>query len=252
MLHEEFEPDGLRRVILDAGRGNALGSELLAAVTAAFDPARIEVGPVVLTGRGRSFCTGLDLAEAADLDRAQMQELIDGFHRALQAVLVWPAPVIALLQGHALAGGALLALCADRRILVHGPARFGVHGVHLGVVYPQVAVEVARWRLGRARAEDLLYGGALRSGLRALREGLVDELVEAGESLERAQELARRPAAAKLELVRPVAEDLARIDPVARENWLDHWFDPATRERVLSARDALLGRRGPRPGEGQQ
>ncbi|RKZ11729.1 enoyl-CoA hydratase/isomerase family protein, partial [bacterium] len=57
-----------------------------------------------------------------------MRELMASFHRALRAVLLWPAPVVAAIGGHALAGGALLALCADRRVMAHGPYRFGIHG----------------------------------------------------------------------------------------------------------------------------
>lgn len=251
MLHQSTEPDGLRRVVLDAGRGNALGPDLLARLEEAFDP-RVHVpGPVVLTGRGRSFCTGLDLVAAAAFDRGQMGDLMDAFHRALRSVLLWPGPVVAALQGNALAGGALLALCADERLLAHGPGRFGIHGVQLGVVYPQIAVEVARWRLGRRPAEDLLYGGALRPGHQALAEGLVDGLVDAAVLDLRSAERARAadPVAAKPLLLRPVATRVASIEPAGREAWLDQWFEPATRARVQAARDALAERRGMRPGD---
>ena len=257
MLSQETGSDGIRRVILDAGRGNALGTELLGRIAAAFDPGRVAVGPVILAARGRSFCTGLDLVDGFGLDRREMRELMTGFHRALEAVLLWPGPVVAEIQGHALAGGALLSICADRRLMAHGSGRFGVHGAQLGVVYPQVAIEVLRWRFGRVRAERLFYGARLRTGSRAFEEGLVDELVEPGTLSTRS-----RTAAAELNgpegsyaplkriLLREVAARLEVIDEPGQEAWLDHWFNPATRRNLAAARASLLDHRGPRPGEG--
>jgi enoyl-CoA hydratase len=256
VLSQEIGTDGIRRLILDAGRGNALGAELLDQIAGAFDPERVVPGPVVLAARGRSFCTGLDLVANFELGREGMRELMLGFHRALTAVLLWPGPVVAEIQGHALAGGALLSLCADLRLMAHGSGRFGVHGAQLGVVYPQAAIEVLRWRLGRARAERLLYDARLRSGLEAFEEGLVDELVEPGELATRARELAVEangsPGSYRLLkpiLLREVAARLEQIDEAGQESWLDHWFSPATRQKLAAARASLLERQGPRPGE---
>ena len=257
MLSQETGPDGIRRVTLDAGRGNALGAELLGQIARAFDQDRVEPGPVVIAARGRSFCTGLDLVANLELDRDGMHELMRGFHRALEAVLLWPGPVVAEIQGHALAGGALLAFCADRRVMAHGSGRFGVHGAQLGVVYPQVAIEVLRWRLGRVGAERLLYDARLRTGLRALEEGLVDELVDSGVLVVRSSEAVvdlNGPvgtyAPLKSILLREVAARLANIDEAGQESWLDHWFSPATQQKLAAARASLLERQGPRPGEG--
>lgn len=252
MLHQELSADGTRRIVLVAGRGNALGPKLLAEIERSFDPGAHESGPVVLAGRGRSFCTGLDLIGAWDFDRARMRDLMERFHRALRAVLLWPGPVVAELQGHALAGGALLALCADRRLMAHGDARFGIHGVQLGVVYPQIAVEVLRWRLERPLVESVLYGGQIRPGHEALELGLVDELVESDALTATALECASRlaaPEGLKSTVLTPVAARIEDIDPVGMENWLDRWFEPETRARVGAARAALLSRAGARPGE---
>jgi len=256
LLSEETDQEGVRRVVLDAGRGNALGPELLARIAAAFDPGSQAPGPVVLAACGRSFCTGLDLGTSFDLDRDGMRELMDRFHRALEAVLLWPGPVVAGIQGHALAGGALLALCADRRLMAHGPGRFGIHGVQLGVVYPQAAIEVLRWRVGRRLAERLLYAGRLRAGHEAFAEGLVDELVDPESLSTRSRQLALELDSGpgmysqlKPVLERELAARLANIDEDGQEAWLDHWFSPDTRKRVSAARASLRERSGPRPGE---
>ena len=253
MLHHEHGPDGVRRIVLVAGRGNALGPKLLSEIERAFDPESHEPGPVVLTGRGSSFCTGLDLSIAYELDREGMRELMSRFHRALRAVLGWPGPVVASIQGHALAGGALLALCADARVMASGGGRFGIHGVQLGVVYPQIAVEVLRWRIERGLAERVLYRGRIRPAHEALEAGLVDELADPEALVERSGQyaLARlAPAGLKSAVLRPVLDRLGGEDEEDAERWLDHWFAEGTREKVGAARDALLTRNGgSRPGE---
>jgi enoyl-CoA hydratase/carnithine racemase len=132
----------------------------------------------------------------------------------------------------------------------------GIHGVQLGVVYPQVAIEVLRWRFGRRLAERLLYAGRLSPGHEALREGLVDELVDLGSLPIRSRELAVeiRPEPGMYWQLKPVlqremAVRLANIDEEGQEAWLDQWFSPHTRNKVAAARASLRERRGPRPGE---
>lgn len=255
MLIEEPGSGGLRELILAGGRGHALDLAGLRELARAFDPARAEAGPVVLRAEGNSFCTGLDLVAALELERAGMRELMRAFHTALRAVALWPHPVVAAIQGHALAGGALLALAADLRVMAHGPHRFGIHGVQLGVVYPQVAIELVRWRVARALAEELLFAGRLRPAHQAFTEGLVEELVDAPLLLDRARELALARAggsaavAIKARVNAPLAASTAELDPEWEEAWLDHWFAPATRLRLQAARTALLGRGLVRPGE---
>jgi enoyl-CoA hydratase len=262
MLESRTDEDQIRWVTLDAGRGNALDAELLGELERAFDPRSHPAGPVVLTGRGRSFCTGLDLHASSALDRDALRDLMRRFHRALAAVLLWPGPVVAALQGHALAGGALLAFAAEWRLLVHGDARFGIHGIRLGIVYPEIALEILRWRLARPSMEHALYAGELLGGLAAHGAGLVDELVEPERLVERARlratvEPHRREAVAgmKRSLQAELAERLAVVREGPMEAWLDRWFDAETTRRreealrSLSTTGSKAGDRKSRPRE---
>ena len=236
------------QVVLARGRGNALEPAGLGQLAAVFgDLRRRGAPPVVLAAEGRSFCTGLDLDHAAGLDRRGMRELMEAFHVGLAACALYPGPVVAALHGHALAGGALLALAADRRVMARGRARFGVHGIGLGVSYPQVAVEIVRQRLGRAGAEELLYDGRLLHADEARERGWVDEVVAPEDLLGCAAQWAglHPPAGLPVRHVdaeaidRPLAEALAAIDRAEMEAWLDQWFSPSTQSRVGRAREAL-------------
>ena len=201
------------------GRGNALDPETLQALIDAFEEARDDPRPVILCARGRSFCTGLDLQAAATADRAAMAHLMERFHRALAACFLHPRPVVAALGGHALAGGALLALACDRRVMADGDRRFGIHGVHLGVSYPQVAVE---------KVEE-----AARREAVALQAMGPESFAELKRSL-RAQ----------------AARRLWPYDGKGAEAWLDQWFRPCTQERLRQALDALARGRGEKPAGG--
>ncbi len=250
------------------GRGNALDPETLQALIDAFEEARDDPRPVILCARGRSFCTGLDLQAAATADRAAMAHLMERFHRALAACFLHPRPVVAALGGHALAGGALLALACDRRVMADGDRRFGIHGVHLGVSYPQVAVEILRYQLPRPVVEELLYAGRIFPAAMAHQWGLVDQLVaveigDEGEAVaEKVEEAARREAVALqamgpesfAELKRSLRAQAARrlwpYDGKGAEAWLDQWFRPCTQERLRQALDALARGRGEKPAGG--
>lgn len=251
---ERHDEGHCTRVDLAGGRGNALSPGRLAALRATFEELASDPRPVLLTARGRSFCTGLDLLACIALDREGMRDTMARFHAALAAVARHPAPVVAALQGHALAGGALLALAADLRLAARGPGRFGVHGMALGIPYPDVAVAVAEQQLGPSGAARLLLGGELVGVEEAARRGWVDGLHDADEladaAASRAVGLAGPAfAATKSRLRRPLFERLAQAGREGEEQFLDGWFHPATRERLDEAVAALGGGQGQRPGE---
>lgn len=244
--------DGAVDLVLRAGRGNAMDPELLGAIEAAF--AGLDGAPVVLRSAGRTFCTGLDLVVAASLDRDGMRDLMTAFHRALRAVFAYRGPVVAAIGGHALAGGALLALCADVRVMATGSGRFGVHGVQLGVVYPDAVIEVLRHQLPVRASEHLLYEGRLHDDATAHARGWIDERVGSDLLLERARQRAAERATAafaqtKARVRAPAVAALATIDEDGMERWLDRWFADDTAARRAQALRALQEREGHRPGE---
>ncbi len=183
---------------------NALSIELRLALAAALTDLDTEaVGAVVITGAPPAFCSGMDTTQFGG-DAANRRALVDSSLACMNAVGRCPVPVLAAVNGPALAGGFLLALAADIRI-AEPAARFGFPELPRGIP-PSFAW--ARATLPAALARELCLSGRIVDGQGALREGIVGQLVAAGEAAAAAGALAReitgRPRRATLESKRRI------------------------------------------------
>ncbi len=169
---------GVRVLTLARPPANAIEETLLADLIAALAAARADDGvrAVVLTGRGAFFCGGFDLG-APPRDEAQTVRLGLLYRDAHLALLGCPKPTIAMVNGHATAGGLVLVLACDYRLGVAGDYRIGLNEVAIGASYPLVAWEIVALRLPHARAAELVLGAALYPASEAPRLGVVDELL---------------------------------------------------------------------------
>ena len=165
---------------LDRPPANAEDETLLGDLSAALDAAGADaaVRAVVLTGAGRFFSGGFDLSapRREDEEVAVMTTLFRDTHVKL---LTMPKPTIAMVNGHAIAGGLILVLACDYRLGLDGDYKIGLNEVAIGASYPKVALEITRLRLAHQRASELLLGAALYPAGQAIRLGVVDELFPA-------------------------------------------------------------------------
>src|SRR5690349_469451 len=115
-------------VRLKGGRANAMSAALLGELEKVFGQlAQSDAGAVVLTGEGDAFSAGLALPDLVSLERPAMREYITGFENAMQRVLTFPRAVVAAVNGHAIAGGCVLALMCDVRLAAAGNAKVGLN-----------------------------------------------------------------------------------------------------------------------------
>ncbi|MFD8155259.1 enoyl-CoA hydratase/isomerase family protein [Streptomyces sp. NPDC001046] len=147
------------------------------------DPA---VRALVLTGEGRTFCAGADISTL----RGSPEEAQGLAVRAEEALAAFPKPTLAVIRGHCVGGGAQLAAACDLRFAEEG-ALFGVTPAKLGIVYPASSTRRLASLVGPATAKYLLFSGELIDAGRALRTGLVDEVLPEGELGKRAAEFTR-------------------------------------------------------------
>jgi enoyl-CoA hydratase len=205
--------DGIALVRIDHPPANAMNQELLDAGAELIE--RLLAEPpraVVLTGREGFFSAGLDLKVAPTLDEAGQRRMVAAINDLFAAWYGFPHPVVAAVNGHAIAGGLILALCADYRV-AGTEGRFGLTELRAGLPYPAVAIAVVRAELDAGTARRLVLEADLIGSERALELGVFDEV--AADPLERALEKAAELAALPADAYGRVKEQL-RGDTLAR------------------------------------
>jgi enoyl-CoA hydratase len=179
---------------------------------------------VVLTGREGFFSAGADLKVAPTLDAAGQRAMVEGINRIFAGWYGFPGPVVCAVNGHAIAGGFILALCGDYRV-GSTEGRYGLTELKAGLPYPAVALAVVRAELHGPAARRLVLSADLVDAKAALDAGAFDELAEPDQVLHRATEVARGLAAlpaeayakVKSQLRGPVLDAaLAQPDPLLR------------------------------------
>ena len=193
MLEVE-QRSGVTVVRLWHGKVNALDLELLREITAVMrdlDPDQA----VVITGSGSVFSAGVDLRRIVEGGRPYAREFLPALSEAFLAIFDHPAPVVAAIDGHAIAGGCIIAAACDVRIMSGG--KIGLAELSVGVPFPPVAMEILRHAVGPAAGQLVLTAGLLDPS-QARSIGLVHEVagpdVLLEEAIARAQQMARVPA----------------------------------------------------------
>lgn len=141
----------------------------------------------ILTGDGSIFSAGLDVVELFAMDEDSIELFWHTFHNLLLSLVKFPKPLVAAVNGHAIAGGCVMALCCDHRVMAEGRAVIGLNEVPVGLVVPQTVIDLATHHVGTGKAKRMLLNGTLFPATDAQAFGLVDELCPAEEVLERAQ-----------------------------------------------------------------
>ncbi len=185
-------------LLLDAPGKNALSTASMEALLEGL--ARADGEPILLTGRPGSgaFSAGLNLKEVAGLDRAGMRHFLATLDRLVEALYSYPAPTVAHVNGHAIAGGCVLALCCDESIADDDPAiRIGLNETALGLPFPPRILAMVQRTVRPAVLERVVLGAELFAPAEAARMGLVDAVAKDGRKLaeERLAFLASHPRA---------------------------------------------------------
>ena len=190
---------------------------------------------VVLTGREGYFSAGADLKVAPTLDADGQRAMVAGINSIFAGWYSFPAPVVAAVNGHAIAGGLILALCGDYRV-GSSEGKYGLTELKAGLPYPAVAMAVVRAELHGPAARRLVLGADLVDAKAALDAGAFDEVTEPDKVLHRATEVARglamlpsdAYAKVKRQLRGPVLDAaLAQPDPL-----LEGWASAETADAV--------------------
>lgn len=176
-------------ITLNDQKVNVLNTASLGALREAIEGAR-EQGAIVLTGGGKCFSAGLDLKLLPTLSKEQLIGVLTDLHHVMTAILSSPCPVVAAINGHAIAGGAVISLCCDRSIGAKKELKIGLSEVAVGMPLPKLVVELARTRLNPVRLTEAVLFGKLCNWEEAIEVGYLHAAVAPDELLPHALSLA--------------------------------------------------------------
>jgi enoyl-CoA hydratase len=243
---ETTDHDGIAVLTMNHGPVNALDLELLGAVPDAL-AAVADARAVVLTGSGRSFSAGVDLKRIVDGGPSYVEKFLPALRLAALTLFEHPKPVVAAVNGHALAGGCVLAAACDLRLMSSGT--IGLTELAAGVPFPTVPLEIMRHAVGPALDALVLGAGRLTPAM-ATSIGLVHEVVEPDQllaaALDKADGLCAAPAdvyaLAKHQLHRPARERINAAEPTDDPQVLTLWSSERTSQILRGYLDALRRR----------
>ncbi len=232
--------DGVTIVRFDNAPVNALDLDLLEVIIAAMGSVQ---GPVVLTGAGRAFSAGVDLRALVDGGTDYAERFVAALSEAFLAIYDHPAPVVAAINGHAIAGGCVLAMCADARLMSGGT--IGLTELSVGVPFPVAALEICRDGMGVSAARAALQAKTIDADT-ALARGWIDAVVPKDDLLPQALATARELgqyspaayAATKIQLHKPVRAAIdagTEADADVRASWISE----ETRGRIAGFLESL-------------
>jgi len=231
----------VRELNLARPPANALNADLILALTNSLREAGENAGAVVVSGRPGLFSGGLDIPEMINYDRDQVSRFWQSFLMLLKTITQMPVPTAFAINGHALAGGIVMALFADYRIMPREGFKTGLNEVQVGLVVPAVIHSALVRIVGAHTAERMLVAGEIMSSEKALAIGLVDELVDQpDDAVTRAVEWCEQhlalPGPAMLTTREMARADLHALfddsSELGVEKFVNIWFSESTRNTL--------------------
>jgi enoyl-CoA hydratase/carnithine racemase len=252
MLARIEHDGGIRELRLARPPVNALDPDLVRALREAVQSAPREgMNALLISGAPGIFSAGLDVPALLALDRAGMRAFWSEFLGMCAALARSPVPVVAAITGHSPAGGAVIALFCDFRVMAHGAYRIGLNEVQVGLTVPSVIRAALARLVGPHRAERLLVSGAMLESEAARAIGFVDELADVDHVVARAlnwlEELLKLPRQAMSSTRELSRADLAGLfaDPgsLPLDALLEMWFAPEAQHTLHAMVERLKAKK---------
>ncbi len=234
--------DGVVHVRLSNGVTNALSPQLVSELGDQLRESEQACCGLIISGGEKFFSMGLDLPGLLELSRVEMEIFWKSFNQVLLDIYTYPFPTLCAIEGHAIAGGTILALACDFRIAC-GDKKMGLNEIHLGVPVPVLAQLMLKQVVGENSAQKLMFSGEFIGFDQAHSMGLIDVLVVPEDLIEdartRVMDLMKPPAKAfaaiKANHTAPNVSLFKEQMEEQDELFLDLWFDEQVRKRLKAA-----------------
>ena len=230
--------EGIATVTLHRGKVNALNGMVVDELRECLKAVEVDqnLKALVLTGCGKFLSFGFDIPEFLSFTKGEFTNFLTNFTDLYTYVFLYPKPVVAALNGHTIAGGCMLALACDHRIMVTGKSKISLNEIAFGSTVFAGSTEMLRFWIGSANATKILYSGAMYSAEEAMNLGLVQEVLTEDNLMVRARSIAsdlaskHMPAFTSIKslLRKPIAEDMMKRERASIREFVDIWYSEPT------------------------
>ncbi|MFI5451138.1 enoyl-CoA hydratase/isomerase family protein [Pedobacter sp. UC225_61] len=241
--------DRLAIISLNRPKSNSLNQEMVIELTDMLNNIEMDqtIGGVLITGKEHFFSAGLDLIELYNYNEEEAKSFWHLFLNFVAKITSFNKPLVAAINGHSPAGGCVIALACDARVMAEGKYIIGLNEVPVGIIVPNSIFSLYSFWLGKADATRSLLEGKLFNPEEALAIGLVDELVKPESILTAAERRARKYMAyerntwsqSKLNIRRELIESTSADQSADLEIMLKQWWSPSTRAILKTIIDSL-------------
>lgn len=243
--------DRMALIGLNRGRSNAINAELLDELKMIFKSVQDDdnIAGVIIHGKEGFFSAGLDLIELYDYSEVEIRVFWESFLSFIQSFTAFKKPVIAAIGGHSPAGGCVLALCCDYRIMAEGEFIIGLNEVPVGIIVPDAIFHLYSFWIGQAKAYQYLLEGKLLNPEQALKVGLIDELVSPASLRSRAEKQLKKYIQleantwqqSKINMRRELISKMSADPTATLDVMLQQWWSPSTRSILKTIIENLKG-----------
>ncbi|MCX2573460.1 enoyl-CoA hydratase/isomerase family protein [Pedobacter sandarakinus] len=231
--------DRLATITLDKGKSNALGRDIITELDDMLKniAADENIGGVILTGTAPFFSAGLDLVALYNYNEEEAKSFFETFFAFTANLVSFKKPMVAAISGHSPAGGCVIALACDARVMAEGQYIIGLNEVPVGIIVPNSIFQLYAFWLGKAEATRSLLTGKLYNPEEALKVGLVDELVKTESLLTAAERKIKKFmelesntwSQSKLNIRQDLIAVMKADQTETLEKMLAQWWSPTTR-----------------------
>ncbi len=244
--------DHLAIITLNRGKANSLNREMVTELSDMLTNIENDstIGGVMITGREHFFSAGLDLIELYDYNEEEAKSFWHLFLNFTAKITAFKKPMVAAINGHSPAGGCVIALACDARVMAEGKYIIGLNEVPVGIIIPNCIFNLYSFWLGKANATRSLLEGKLFNPEEALAIGLVDELVKSESILTAAERRVRKYMAfekttwsqSKVNIRRELIEITSADQRADLAVMLKQWWAPSTRAILKTVIDSVKKR----------
>jgi len=229
---------GIATVVLSRGKVNALNADVVNELRNTFNALETEqdVKGIILTGYGEFFSFGFDIPEFLSFSKEEFTKYLIDFTDLYTYLFLYPKTIIAALNGHTIAGGCMLSLACDKRIMVGGKYKISLNEISFGSSVFAGSTEMLRFWIGSANATQLLYSGAMYTATEAMGLGLIDVVTTQQDLMAQAGKIAsdiatkHLPAFSSIKklLRQNVAQKMMQNEEQSISEFVDIWYSQPT------------------------